>query len=79
VSRKSVLFAAMSDTSPTFRLADMMLDGKLRQFVEERRSVGLSWRRIALDLRDETDRGIDVAHETLRGWFPEDRDQDPAA
>jgi hypothetical protein len=59
----------MSDTSPTFRLADMMLDGKLRQFVEERRSVGLSWRRIALDLRDETD----------RGWFPEDRDQDPAA
>ena len=59
------------ESSAVYRLADRLLDGGLEAYVQERRLAGESWRRICLALRD--DHGIDVSHETLRGWFPEDR------
>lgn len=60
--------------SPTYQLADLLLreSGGIRAFVERRRIDGVAWRRIARDLYLATDKRIDVAHETLRNWFPTD-------
>ena len=51
--------------------ADRLLGdaGPLEELVADRRNHGVSWRKIAAELRDLT--GIDVTHETLRSWFPE--------
>lgn len=51
--------------------ADRLLGdaGPLEDLVLRRRSEGVSWRKIAAELRDLT--GIDVTYETLRSWFPE--------
>ena len=57
----------MPDMTPTQRLADHMLGGKLQDYVLSRRAKGDSWRRISLSLRDDT--GLDVTHQTLCNWF----------
>lgn len=57
----------MPDMTATQRLADHMLGGDLQNYVLTRRAKGDSWRRIALALRDDI--GIDVTHETVRGWY----------
>ena len=51
--------------------ADRLLGdaGPLEELVADRRNQGVSWRKIAGELRDLT--GIDVTHETLRSWFAE--------
>ena len=51
--------------------ADRLLGdaGPLEDLVADRRNQGVSWRKIAAELRDLT--GIDVTCETLRSWFPE--------
>lgn len=64
------------DRSPTYLLADTLLDDGIESFVRARRSEGASWRRIALDLWEATDRKVEVTHETLRSWFP---GEEPAA
>lgn len=56
-------------TTPTHRLADLLLPTTLSDFVQERRTAGRSWRLIARDLHQETDGEVDVTAETLRGWF----------
>ena len=61
----------MGTESPTRRLADHLLDGKLDEYVRSRRAEGMAWRLIARDLW--ADIGVDVTYETLRSWFPEDR------
>lgn len=61
--------------SITHRYADELLDRPLAEYVAEQRADGVSWRRIALNLRDETDGEIDITYETLRSWFP---DPEPA-
>lgn len=58
-------------TTPTARLADLLLKEGLDEFVNSRRQAGQSWRRISLDLRDATDKVIDVTHQALRRWFPD--------
>lgn len=67
--------APMSEPVPTpkYLLADVLLDGKLREFVETRRRAGLAWRHIASQLFTETAHKVDVTSETLRSWFPDDR------
>lgn len=57
----------MPEMTATQRLADHMLGGTLSDYVLTRRAKGDSWRRIALDLRDDI--GIDVTHETVRAWY----------
>jgi len=61
-----------AQTTPTYQLADLLVreQGGIRQFVASRRLEGMSWRRVARDLYLATDKRIDVAHETLRNWFP---------
>ena len=44
-----------------------MLQGGLTQYVLTRRKRGMSWRLIALSLRDDI--GLDITHETLRSWY----------
>lgn len=63
-----------SQLSPTYQLADLLLreQGGIRQFVLSRRLDGMSWRKVARDVYLATGERIDVAHETLRNWFPGD-------
>lgn len=56
-------------TTPTHRLADLLLPTTLADFVQTRRGNGRSWRLIARDLHEQTDGQIDVTAETLRAWF----------
>lgn len=69
----------MPTPSPSYQLADHLLPGGVRDFVLSRRSVGKSWRRITMDMYDVTNRVVDVTHETLRTWFPEDVNGDEGA
>jgi intein-encoded DNA endonuclease-like protein len=55
--------------SDTQRLADVLLDGRLEEFVREKRKAGRSWRLIALDLRDAV--GVDLTYQTLCNWYPD--------
>jgi hypothetical protein len=64
----------METQTTTQRLADVLLDGKLSEFVFERRAKHRSWRLIARDLYEQT--GIDLTYETLRRWYPDD-DESP--
>lgn len=57
----------MPEMTATQRLADHLLGGNLHDYVMGRRAKGHSWRRIALDLRDDI--GVDVTHETVRSWY----------
>ena len=54
--------------TPTWRLADMLIDGGLDQFIASHRANKASWRSIALALRDLTDGQVDVTPETVRNW-----------
>lgn len=54
------------------RLAGVLLDTDLREWVTERRNPAetrRSWRIIAAELRRETDGAVKVTGETLRGWY----------
>lgn len=45
----------------------LLAPDSLDNFVLPRRTSGLSWRRIAVELHTET--GVDVTHESLRNWY----------
>lgn len=57
--------------TPTAKLANYLLGG-LDEFVLTRRAEGMSWRRIALEISHATGRQIEVTHEALRGWYPDE-------
>lgn len=52
----------------TQRLADLLLGQPVMEWVDERRAKGLSWRKVAIELRDRTEGEIDVAPATLIAW-----------
>lgn len=60
--------------TPNHRLADLLLaeSGPLEMFVRSRREQGRAWRLIARDLYEATEGQVDLTHETLRSWFPDD-------
>lgn len=58
----------MPEVTVTFRLAETILGTDLQAWISERRRTGRSWRLIARDLYEATDRQIDVTHETVRTW-----------
>lgn len=57
------------DLTPTAKLADLLLPGGLEEFVLARRARGMSWRRIAFEIYDATDKQVGVSYEVLRRWF----------
>lgn len=59
----------MESATPTRRLADTLLAGRLDDFVAARRQQGISWRLISRELYDATQ--LDITHETLRSWYRE--------
>ena len=67
------IFDGMATPTATRRLLDLLLDGKLDDFVHERRAEGQPWRIIARDVHAQT--GVDITPEALRSWYA----QDPAA
>lgn len=54
--------------SPTQKLASVLLNQDVREFIEQRRSQGMAWRFIARDLYEATEHQIDVTYETVRSW-----------
>lgn len=44
-------------------------------FVTSRRAAGMSWRKIALDIRDATDKVVDITHQALFSWFDDENGQ----
>lgn len=67
-----------TDKSRAQRLADHLLDGKLEQFVAERRTQRFpySWRQVTEELNEVT--GLDLSSETVRLWFPQYRSPERA-
>lgn len=63
----------MATASPTdkFQLAEHLIGGDLRGYVNQKRADGKSWHRISRDLLTDTNGVIDVTVQTLRNWFPE--------
>lgn len=59
------------DSTANQRLAEVLLDRPLVDYIAERRQVTpkLSWRKIARQLAADTDGQVDVTPETLRLWF----------
>lgn len=58
----------MNTGPPKRELADVLVNG-VEEFVRTRREAGMSWRRIANELRDATNQKVDVTYETVRGWY----------
>jgi hypothetical protein len=60
--------------TPQHRLGDYMLGGpgSLETFVRARRAEGRSWRVVARDVYEATNRELDLTYETLRTWFPDE-------
>lgn len=58
----------------TQRLADTLLDGRLYEYVKERRDSGKSWRLISRDLLDDIK--VDIHERTLWSWYPDLRGSD---
>jgi hypothetical protein len=59
--------------TPNHRLADLLLadEGPLEAFVRSRRPHR-AWRLVARDLYEATNGEVDLTHETLRSWFPDE-------
>lgn len=51
----------------SYALAERVLGTPLRHWIEDRRTRGMSWNRIAEDLRTEVPQ-LDLTGETLRRW-----------
>lgn len=54
--------------TPAQHLADLLLDQPVETWVHERRGRGMSWRRIALEMRDATEGKVDVSPTTVMAW-----------
>lgn len=62
---------SLGPQTPTQRLASILLEEDVREFIANRRSAGRPWRFIARDLYNATDGQVDVTYETLRQWHDE--------
>lgn len=58
-----------SNQTATQRLATILLDRDVHDFIRERRAARRAWRFIARDLYEATGGQVDVTHETLRQWI----------
>ncbi len=58
--------------TPSQLAATMLLDQPVSGWITNRRAEGMSWRKIALALRDTTSGQVDVTHETIRAWADDD-------
>ena len=69
----------MASEGPKREALERIMDGKLSEYVRERRTGQgrRSWARIAGDIRADFD--FFVSYEALRSWFPEYTDADKAA
>lgn len=56
----------------TQELSDLLLGRPVEDFIVERRAAGRAWRYVARDLLEATGGRVDVTHETLRSWAPDE-------
>lgn len=66
----------MPEPSPTYQLLDHLLPGGLHDFVRGLRGRDKSWRVIARTIYEKV--GVDVSHEALRRWFPDEENGEAA-
>jgi hypothetical protein len=55
-------------STPSQRLAAVLLGQPVHEWIAGRRSAGRSWREIVEDLSEATGGQVVVVHETLRSW-----------
>lgn len=55
-------------STPTQRLASLLLGRPVQHWIAEQREAGWSWRKIAHDLKVATNGQVDISHEAVRGW-----------
>lgn len=65
--------------TPTKRLADLLLEEPVENWIRARRQGGRSWRLVARDLYEATNGQVDVTPNAVRTWAAEDQsDEQPA-
>lgn len=52
----------------------MILGQDVRDWIRDQRIHGTSWRLISRALYEQTNRQVDVTHESLRAWSDEPKD-----
>lgn len=67
----------MTKTSPQFRMADRLVDGRLAEIIAVGRESGQSFETIARNLYAE--HGIEVTRQTLANWSQQTADSGAAA
>lgn len=67
-----------TDPSPLYRLATYRLGEDAGAWVRRRRKEGQSWWRLSLEIRDLTDRDVEVTPQTLITWSAANGDEEAA-
>lgn len=72
--RKLVFLSVTQDTTANQRLAGVILDRPLAEYVAEKRSAipQWPWRLIAKQLATDTEGQVSVSHTALRRWYGDD-------
>lgn len=58
----------MPRETPRMRLASLLLQRPVLDFIQEHRSGGKTWQQVALALRDATDGEIAVSWQAVQQW-----------
>lgn len=58
----------MSAQTATQRLATILVGEPIEAWIDKQREAGVSWRGIALMLRDRTGGQVDITGEAIRQW-----------
>lgn len=65
--------------TPLGKLATVLLDQPVADWINSERDRGSTWRQIARKLRIDTEGTIDVMEQTVRNWAADPVEQDTAA
>lgn len=57
--------------TPRQRLASLLLGRPVLEYIQDLHNTGMSYDRIAAQLSDDTDGQVDISHEAIRQWLPE--------
>jgi len=67
-----ILLAMPTETTASQRLAAVLLEQPVSDWIAGQRSLGLSWRDVADTLATVTHCQVIVSHETIRTWSHEE-------
>jgi len=56
------------ELTPNQKLAGMLLGKPVKDYIQERRDAGRSWRLVARDLYEATNGQIDITYQAAKNW-----------